>query len=536
MAGIELEKDDGFDKTFALKVFTKGREFDYASPWSPPHTQTWTGSGFVIEGRKIITNAHVAGNALSLEVQLAEDSTKYAAKVEAIGHDCDLAILTVDDEEFWDKAKPIPIGDNASQSQKVEAHGFPMGGAGYCVTKGIVSRMERHFYVHGETEHFIYQIDAAINPGNSGGAVISKNAQTGEPEVVGVAHQGMSRGQNIAYMIPSAVLKHFVAQVEKEEMGFPGLAIKTQSLGNKYMRDKYGLKKGQTGVLVNQISDLSCAQGRLKKGDILLSIDDIPIKDDGSVRLKAIKKVDFKYIINNKHLGETIEFKILRDGEIVTERVKLKNKEGSTRLVIPMEYDKAPTYYVLGGLIPVQPVTKNYMYATKNFYRNKHKKHMSDELLVINRILTKDDYTQGYSDNDFAGELIYSVNGIVVHTMQDLIRAAETNIKPTHTIVTKYQGELSEIVIPNLNVAERNEVLKLNGLPSDRSDDLISETQKQEKLLEELMQTAGKTLTFSKRAKTKATVSGKENVAPAQEPSANDDALPPARSASAPSL
>lgn len=505
MPGITLEREDEFEKTFAVKVYTKGLEYDYATPWSTPATQTWTGSGFIIDGNKIITNAHVAGNALALEVQLANDSEKYTAKVEAIGHDCDLAILSVTDPAFWEKAKPVPIGENAAHTQKVQAHGFPMGGNEYCITEGQVSRMERDYYVHGETEHFIYQISAAINPGNSGGAVIGTNDNTGVKEVVGVAHQGMNRGQNIAYMIPAAVLKHFIAQVEREEKGFPGLAIKTQKLGNKYMREKYGLKKDQTGVLVNQVADLSCANGKLKRGDILLSVNDIPIKDDGSVNLKGIKKVDFRYVINNCLIGETVEFKILRDGDTLYERVTLKNKEGSTRRVIPKEHDKSPTYYILGGLVAVQPVTKNYMYATKNFYRNKHKKHMADELLVINRILTKDDYTKGYQDSDFAGELIHSVNGILIHDMKDLIRATENNVQPTHTIVTKYQGEFSEIVIPNLNTAERrgeiSDALKLNGIPQDRSDDLIPELEKKERMLEALMEAAGKTLTFSKKSR-----------------------------------
>lgn len=415
-----------------------------------------------------------------------------------------MAVLRVDDDEFWAKAKPIPIGENAKQEQKVKAHGFPRGGTEYCITEGTVSRMERHFYVHGETEHFIYQISAAINPGNSGGAVVSINPESGEKEAVGVAHQGMPNGQNIAYMIPAAVLKHFVNQVSQEEMGFPGLAIKTQGIENKHMREEYGLKKGQTGVLVNQISELSCAVGRLKKGDVLLEIDDIPIQNDGSVRLKDIKKVNFKYVINNKHVGEQVEFTILRAGVELKERITLKNKEGSTRRVIPMEYDKAPTYYILGGLIAVQPVTRNYMLATKNYYRDKHKKHMDDQMLVVNRLLTYDDATKGYNDNDFTGELIYSVNGVVVHNMQDLIRAAEHNVKPNHKIVTKYQGEFSEIIIPNLNAADKNAALKMNGVPSDRSEDLLSDVQKKERQLQELMDAAGKTILFHKKARREA--------------------------------
>jgi hypothetical protein len=36
---------------------------------------------------------------------------KYGAKVVGVGHDCDLALLTVSDEEFWTSVEPLELGD-----------------------------------------------------------------------------------------------------------------------------------------------------------------------------------------------------------------------------------------------------------------------------------------------------------------------------------------------------------------------------------------------------------------------------------------
>ncbi|HRE32465.1 MAG TPA: serine protease, partial [Candidatus Berkiella sp.] len=208
------------DKQVAVKIYTTALNYDYQFPWKSPTISRWTGSGFVIDDHKIITNAHVAGGSTFVEVELANDSVKYAAKLMAVNHECDLAMLEVDDESFWQKAKSLEIGETPSQLQKIAVHGFPIGGEGYCVTTGKVSRIENDWYAHGEQMLLSTQVSAPINPGNSGGAAVDK-----ENKVVGVVHQSLTRGQNIGYMIPADILKHFIEQVRTNNIGFPSLNL-----------------------------------------------------------------------------------------------------------------------------------------------------------------------------------------------------------------------------------------------------------------------------------------------------------------------
>ena len=37
------------------------------------------------------------------------DPTKYTARVLAVGHECDLALLTTDAEEFWEGTLPLRV-------------------------------------------------------------------------------------------------------------------------------------------------------------------------------------------------------------------------------------------------------------------------------------------------------------------------------------------------------------------------------------------------------------------------------------------
>lgn len=460
-----LEQDDiAEDKPFAVKIFTTATEYDYAEPWKAPSVKTWTGSGFAIDGDKIITNAHVAGGSVFLEVQLANDSVRYEAKLKSVGHDCDLAILEVDKSEFWEKARSVTIANTLTHREKVEVHGFPMGGKGYCITNGIVSRSESDYYAHSEEMLLSTQVSAAINPGNSGGAVINK--KTGK--VLGVVHQGLRGGQNIGYMIPASVLKHYIHQVETDNIGFPDLAIQAQTMENSLLRDSYMMGKKQTGILVTDIHLLSSAFACLKEDDVIMAINDHPVHNDGSVyNVGSMKKVGWRYLINNSEMGDEVTFSILRKGKECTGKFTLTNALRGTKVIGGLEFGKQPSYFMIAGLICAQPVNKNYIYDTKEMFSNRQKKFEGEQLIAINTVLASE-YTQGYSG--FRGELIDKVNGQKIRNMDDLLEAVEGHLGEMH-IIELHSGK--QLVVPNLSESEVADALIQYGIEHDRSTNLV---------------------------------------------------------------
>lgn len=83
--------------------------------------------GFVIHGKKILTNAHVVADHTFVMVKKHGGSTKYRAQVEAVGHECDLAILVVENEEFWEGVTFLELGDTPFLQQAVAVVGYPQG-------------------------------------------------------------------------------------------------------------------------------------------------------------------------------------------------------------------------------------------------------------------------------------------------------------------------------------------------------------------------------------------------------------------------
>ena len=144
------------------------------------------GSGCFISGNRILTNAHVVSNSTFIQVRKYGQSKKVKARVLSISHESDLALLTVDDEDFFNDVKPLSLGNLPSVREKVTVYGFPLGGDTLSVTEGIVSRIEHRNYAHSSSYLLAGQIDAAINPGNSGGPVMVGS------NIVGVVMQSLS--------------------------------------------------------------------------------------------------------------------------------------------------------------------------------------------------------------------------------------------------------------------------------------------------------------------------------------------------------
>jgi S1-C subfamily serine protease len=212
-----------------------------------------TASGFLVEGRKIITNAHAISHHTAVQVRneagisvLPSHVTAFAcvclmqvrkygradkvtARVLAISHDSDLALLTVDDDAFWAGGVEAPrFGGMPSLHDQVIVVGFPTGGDQISVTAGVVSRIDYGQYSYSSREHLIVQVDSAINAGNSGGPVFHGN------RVVGVAFQSLdqvgggtpwptpprklsfyAQADGIGYVIPTPVVKRVLKGVER---------------------------------------------------------------------------------------------------------------------------------------------------------------------------------------------------------------------------------------------------------------------------------------------------------------------------------
>ena len=109
-----------------VRINTTSHAHNYKSPWSSPQQYDMVGTGFIISGNRIITNAHVVADNVYIEVRRTDDVTPYQSEVVLIDHDCDLAILKVSDKKFFKKSIPLEIGEKIIQAlQAIAASSAP---------------------------------------------------------------------------------------------------------------------------------------------------------------------------------------------------------------------------------------------------------------------------------------------------------------------------------------------------------------------------------------------------------------------------
>ena len=216
-----------------VKIFSTMRYPDPFKPWTKQAPSEATASGVVIEGKRILTNAHAVLYASQVQIQANAAGDKVSASVLAIAPGIDLAVLQLDDPSFFDTHPPVARASKLPQiKDPVLAYGFPTGGSSLSITKGIVSRIEFASYNYPVSGLRI-QIDAAINPGNSGGPAIAGD------KMIGLAFSRLGGdSQNIGYIIPNEEVDLFLKDIAGGHyVGKASMHDELQTLENPALRD-----------------------------------------------------------------------------------------------------------------------------------------------------------------------------------------------------------------------------------------------------------------------------------------------------------
>ena len=470
-AGTSLAQDQVEDSI--VKVFATANPYNYSMPWQKLGQMNSTGSGVVVAGNRILTNAHVVEDYTYLEVKRANGPDKYRAEVEFVAHDCDLALLKVADESFFRNTRALPLGGDPQKRDRVRVYGFPAGGESLSVTEGVVSRIETSAYEHSGERLLTLQIDAAMNPGNSGGPVLNND------KLAGIAFQGIGSLQNTNFAIPVQIIRRFFADIADGVYdGIPQDGLDVQPLGNRALREKHKMTGGQTGVLVYSMSPLMQARGIFKTGDVLLEVDGRKIGNDGMIELDDGTKVFCGHLLDIRQKNATLRMTVLRDGRVMTKDVTLLHVAGQHALVPRRSFDRQPTYYINAGLVFV-PLTGRYLetfgghkwkqYAPENLvYYNEFGRMTGTrkQIVVLSNIL-RDEVNTDYT---MINLIVSRVNNRNIADMRDLIRAFDANRDRYHTIEFE-EGPV--LVVDRLETEKRNKiVLERNSIPADRSADL----------------------------------------------------------------
>lgn len=276
------------------------------------------GSGTIISpDGYIITNDHVAGNAIEAIVTLT-DGSQYNAKVNGTDRSSDICLLKIEAKNLpyveFGNSEEIMIGE------WVIAFGNPFGlfdiNDKPTVTVGVISASGMNI---GSANNRFYmnmlQTDAAINSGNSGGPLVNALGELIGMNTIIFTAQGSAGNVGVGFAIPvnkiNRVVKELKEKGKVERDFWTGLKILTI---NEQIAKANKLSSSR-GVIITEVEKNSPAQkAGLQIYDIIIGVDKSRINDENTLG----------GIIQEYRTGDTIDFKILRDDKQLIKKMKLE--------------------------------------------------------------------------------------------------------------------------------------------------------------------------------------------------------------------
>jgi S1-C subfamily serine protease len=458
-----------------VKVFSTIRYPDPSRPWTKQAPTEITASGVIIEGKRILTNAHAVLYASQVQVQPNQSGDKISATVVAVAHGIDLAVLKLDDESAFKTRAPIARAAALPQiKDAVLAYGFPAGGTSLSITKGIVSRIEYvpyNFPVSG----LRIQIDAAINPGNSGGPAVAGD------QMIGLAFSRYNDAQNIGYIIPNEEIELFLQDIADGRYdGKPAMFDELQTLENPALRAFLKVDKSVEGMVVHQ-PFRSDAAYPLKEWDVITHIAGTPIDDQGMVKLGTDLRVNFRYLIQKVAVKGKVALTIVRAGKSTVVQLPVSPNRP---LLIPMLGGEYPPYFVYGPLV-FSKATQEYialinatMLGALGFVHSPLVTRRGDapdaeleELVLVSSPFFPNKLAMGYSNP--SGGVVYSVNGIKVRSLRHLVALLRDLKDEFVTFEFGHTGGESLVFPQKEMVAATEEILTDNGVRAQGSPDTL---------------------------------------------------------------
>ncbi|EOD27432.1 hypothetical protein EMIHUDRAFT_430070 [Emiliania huxleyi CCMP1516] len=435
-AATARPQETGTALSCVLKVYCTSVRPNFAQPWQMKRQQESTSSGFILRDEQIfpargiiiLTNAHSVAHSVTVRVRKHGSPVKHVAKVLHIGHECDVAVLVVEDPAFYDDLpEPLQLGHTARLQDPVTVVGYPTGGDNLSVTVGVVSRVDVQAYSHSSERFLTLQIDAAINAGrwrNSGGPALKAG------RCVGIAFETLDDAENIGYLIPAAVVARFLDDLRShgEYTRWCSLGFSWQPVESPALRSHLKLGEGRSGVYVGEVYPTGAASGVLREGDVVLRLGGQPIADDGTVPFEPAaevrggascrsQRVSFDALLLRHFVGDSIAAHVLRGGAERQVRLPL----GCHHPLVPLHlHEERPSYVVCGGAV-FTALSQPYLQHEwgKAWERRAPPLRLARKVVLLSQLLGHE-CVRGYDSALLANSMVRALNGVPILCLAQL--------------------------------------------------------------------------------------------------------------------
>ena len=464
-----------------VKIFSTARYPDFYKPWAKQAPSESTGTGVVIERKRILSNAHVVNYASQIQIQANQAGDKIPATVEAVAPGIDLAILKVEDESFFDTHPPLPRASKLPEiKDAVLAYGYPGGGTSISITKGIISRIEFDQY-NFPVSGLRIQIDAAINPGNSGGPVMAGD------KMIGLAFSHLGGADNIGYIIPCEEIEMFLRDIEDGHYdGKPAMFDFLQTLENPALRPFLKINKTVQGIIVHKpfSSDPSYP---LKEWDIITRVGDTPVDNEGMIKWNSNLRLGFVYLVQSLAKNGKVPLTVVREGKEA--QIQLPVSAVRPTVIGSLE-GKYPPYFVYGPLA-FSIATRDLIGGVADGTNPQWVKWLGERgsplltrifdkpafdgeaIVIVSSPLFPHKLSLGYSDPTL--QVVKAINGHRIKNLGHLVEVLRDSKAEFIKVEFDSRGEDETMIFPRAEMlSATDDILTDNGVRSQGSPDMMA--------------------------------------------------------------
>ncbi|TGK81621.1 serine protease [Leptospira noumeaensis] len=455
----QVDPEPAVDSIFRSVVLIRNEGFNTENktqPWMKKNLYTGFGSGFVLPGQTILTNAHVVRDAKRILVKSSFTKKEYLADVKYIGYDCDLALLQVNDPDFSEQTNSLSFLEGIPNlGSDILLLGFPNGTDSLSVEKGSVLRFEKNRYTYSGLDYRnVLKINANIQPGNSGGPAVQNG------KVVGLVFQISTLEQGIAYLISNDIIRHFLEDIgDGKYDGFPNIGFTFQNGNPKSLKQAMKVPASQSGIFVNRIYPSSTFSKVLKEKDFVTAVDGLPLTNDGEIS-QANKKEFIIDWIENKQLNSKVIVSYYRAGKQYDAEVNLQKN-----YALDLYRDSTEDYFLQAGFV-FQPITRSFFHSEDGDLDSSLKYHYSYFIQDLLYRYTVRDIVLSYTFNDpetskykkYKYKVVESINGRIPKDLNEFKTIWKDGKKGF--IVLKFRGMDLPIVIRPESVYQMNQRVK----------------------------------------------------------------------------
>ncbi len=263
-----------------------------------------SGSGVIVRADGIIlTNAHVVGNARTVEIRTADGRT-FNGTVIGRDTDVDTAVVRVNATNL--PSAPLGDSDRLEVGQVAVAIGNPLG-LERTVTRGVVSAINRDPRGIGLAAGLI-QTDAAINPGNSGGPLLDSSGR-----VIGINTAILAGTTGLGFAIPINLATDVMNQllttgrVRRSFLGISFTGITPE------IARQFNLPVDRGVAIMEVVPNSPAGRAGLRRGDFIVRVDNEEVADEG----------DLRRLLRTRRPGDTVTLHLVRDERRQTVSVRL---------------------------------------------------------------------------------------------------------------------------------------------------------------------------------------------------------------------